>query len=68
MKKAPPLPFRPNYIEKIRDMPVGAYLYFKGSNPNTIKTIASRVGKTSKPRRKYTTQKENGGVNCWRET
>jgi len=67
MTKAIPVPRRPKYAKQIRAMKVRGYLYIPDASPASIKTIASRVGKASKPVREYTTQSEPNGVSVWRE-
>lgn len=57
---------RTAYTIPIRDMKPKGYLYFAGANPASIKAIASRLGVELD--RVYFTQKEAGGVNCWRES
>lgn len=53
--------------QQIRDMKVGAQLYFPAANPDSIKAMASRIGLSYKPRRVYSTQKEKTGVVMWRD-
>lgn len=54
--------------EQIKAMRKGAELFFANANPNSVKAIASRIGGTSRPSRKYVTEKEKGGIRVWRVT
>lgn len=66
MKKPIPVRTDQKFSEKIRAMKVGAHLYFKKANSGSIKSLACRIGLQEK--RVYYTSKEEGGVNCWRES
>lgn len=56
----------PVYRHKLEAMKVRGYLYFHDASHNSVKAIASHLGNELK--RTYTTQKEDSGVSCWRET
>lgn len=54
--------------DQIRAMRKGAELFCHKANKNSVKAIASRVGGTSQPIRKYVTKTEKDGVRVWRVT
>lgn len=57
---------RPTLSGRIKNMKPRATLLLDGANPRSIQAICSRLGKASKPRREYATEKQNGGVRVWR--
>lgn len=60
-----PRKFSPTRI--LRELGIGQQYYFTTVGWETVKVLASRVGKTSKPVREYTTQKEKGGTVVFRD-
>lgn len=57
----------PKFRHKLAEMEVGAYRYFANASPDSVKSIASHLGKSYEPNRLYSTQKEKDGVSVWRE-
>ncbi len=55
------------FSQRIRAIKVGGQEYFPSANIQSIKAMASRIGNTSKPKRIYHTQKEDGGIVVFRD-
>lgn len=64
--KTPRIGRPPVYIDRIRALKPKKQVYFAGADMDSIKAIASRVGK--KLKRQFTNRSEDGGVIVWRES